>query len=391
VASFTTLTPAEDIAAEGEYVYVAMRNGLMVVRALKPCPAVTCVDSGTLHVSTPAGLAPGTYHITLTDPNGTTTFLPDGFTIEANRPPVMEPLSNNPLIVAYEGETLTLTIRATDPDGDPLAYDVSLSRLPPGAHLSGNVFSWKPGPGDSGLYPDIRFQVSDGDFIVEQEVNFAVVGAGGTGNDPVVNTPPSLGTIGDKIVSEGTSLTFLIEAFDPDPKDSEDLTITMLGAPAGARLFTLPVATGNQDNQSNPSTAANKVRACFLWTPAYGQAGTYTITFKVRDQQLSDQKTVSIKVVAAPAQDRFELKAGSNIWACPAGRADYTSFAFLQELGAGAVYSLQAYDWDGTLLKSCFWLFGKPCGDDFPMDQSRIYRLQAKKDISFTWPRGAGL
>jgi len=484
VASFTTLTPAEDIVAEGEYIYTAIRNGLMVVRALKPCPVVSYVNSTTLNVSTPAGLAPGTYHVTMTDPNGTTTLFPNGFTIEANRPPVMEPIADNPLIAVYEGETLTLTIKATDPDGDYLIYDASLSKLPAGATLAGNIFSWKPGPGDSGLYPAIRFQVSDGDFIIEQEINFAVIDVGeGAVTDPGKNTPPILSSIGNKTVSEGNVLTFslsasdaendpfffsassmpdgalpdgatlvgkqfswkpnfdqsgtyrilftvregtsglmdseeiqitvsntnrppelclipsqtnreegkaisfLIEAFDPDSQDQKDLKITMLDAPAGAVLRTISVPVA-MSSQGNTDTKANKVTACLLWTPAYGQAGTYAITFKAQDQQSSDQKTVSIKVAAAAsAPALFELKEGVNIWLCPAGRAHFTSFAFLKELGADALYSLQAYDWDGTLLKSCSWLFGKPCGDDFLMDQSRIYRVQAKRNTSFVWPR----
>ncbi|MEW6381874.1 MAG: Ig-like domain-containing protein [bacterium] len=381
VVSLATLTPAEEVVADGEYIYAAVRNGLMIMSALKPCPSVSSVDPATLRVSTPAGLAPGTYHLTLTDPNGSMTVLPNGFTVEANRPPVMEPIADNPMIAVTEGETLTLTIRAIDPDGDPLSYTASLSRLPQGASLSGNVFTWRPKSGDSGLYPNIWFQVTDGEFIIERTINLAVIDNGNNGDNggDGNNTPPELGLIPSQTQGEeGKAIAFLIEAFDPDPEDRENLTITLLNAPAGA---TCQMLTGGQDN---------KVIARFLWTPDYGQAGTYTITLQASDQQLSDQKTLTLMVrEAAPAPARFELKAGANTWLCPAGRnqAQYTSFTFLREMGEDALFSLQAYDWDGTPLKSCSWLFGRPCGDDFPMDRSRIYRIQARRGVSFTWPR----
>ncbi|MEW5803333.1 MAG: putative Ig domain-containing protein [bacterium] len=359
VASLPALTPAEDVVAEGEYIYAAIGNGLMIARAFKPCSAVSSADSETLSFSTPKGLAPGTYHVTLTDPNGTTTLFPNGFTIEANRPPVMEPLADNPMIAIVEGETLTLTIKATDPDGDPLIYAASLSKLPSGATMVGNVFSWKPGPEDSGLYPDIRFQVSDGDSIVEQEVNLAVIDNG-------TNTPPVLDPIGEKTVSEGDTLSFTLSA---TCAEGGILHFSATSLPFGAQL--------------EGST--------FFWKPDSDQSGTYSITFTVQEGSsgLMDSEEIGITVLdtnSPPEPLLVSLEPGINVWFCPAGRAGYTSFTFLRELGADAVYSLQAYDWDGTLLKSCSWFFENPSGDNFLMDQSRIYRIQAKKNISFTWP-----
>jgi|GEM_PF-2227745 len=501
VASLATLTPAEDVAVAdgGEYLYLAIRNGLAVMRAFKPCPTVSYIDSETLQVSTPCGLAPGTYHITLTDPNGHAVFLPNGFTVEANRPPLMEPLADKPLIAVAEGQTLTLTIKASDPDGDPLTYDVSLARLPKGATLVGNVFTWQPRSGDSGLYPDIRFQVSDGEFIIEQTINLAVIDNG-------LDTPPELEPIGNRSISEGDLLSFslsakdaegdslifsaeplprgaellgsrfswrpdfdqsgtykicftvreenfnladseeititvtetnqppelclipiqthgeegeamavAIEVLDPDPQDRQNLTISMLNAPAGALCRVLSGQAGGGGLEGNLSRQAEGDRlllaggdsllladkalddqnshliACFLWTPTLGQAGRYTITFEASDQRLSARQTITLDIgPATSSQTSIELKPGANLWLCPAGRdQQYTSFAFLRELGEETLSSLQAYDLDGRLLKSCAWLFGRPCGDNFPMNQSLILRLQAKRSISFTWPKAA--
>jgi len=63
-----------------------------------------------------------------------------------------------------EGELLQFTISASDPDGDSLIY--SASNLPQGASFDPDTqtFSWTPDYGQSGVYPNIRFEVSDGEL-----------------------------------------------------------------------------------------------------------------------------------------------------------------------------------------------------------------------------------
>ncbi|MCR4433435.1 MAG: cadherin-like domain-containing protein, partial [Caldiserica bacterium] len=56
-----------------------------------------------------------------------------------NDPPVLEPIGDKSV---PEGQTLTFTVTATDPDGDPLTC--TASDLPQGATFIGNTFSWTP-------------------------------------------------------------------------------------------------------------------------------------------------------------------------------------------------------------------------------------------------------
>jgi len=469
VSSLSTLTWAEEVAASGEYVYVAVTEGMMVLNALKSCLEVTYKDEETIELKTPSGLASGTYDITVSDPNGYTSVFHNSFTvIENHEPEFIEDI--NHIQFVYEGENLEIEILADDEDNDQLFYSVSLSRLPAGASLNGNIFTWVPEVGDAGFYTDIRFAVSDGEFIVEQIVDILV-------EENINNTPPELQAIGNKTVSEGTILSFavsatdnendaltfsafplpdgatfnvnpnvdntywfewtpayeqsgiyticftaeetdnnlmdnediqitvtntnrspvitvpefpqdnkegivmalLIEASDPDPEDLPTLEISMQNAPSGADLQILGIQ-------------ANKMVACFFWTPTYQHVGDYTInpiTFIAKDQHSSEgQEIVSFHIQEVnDTTISVEFFAGINFWLCPAGRSNYSSFDFLKEHSEEAIYSLHAYDWDLSLLYSSYWFFGKPSGDNFSMDKSFLYVVYTKSNVfSFSWP-----
>ena len=60
-----------------------------------------------------------------------------------------------------EGETLTFTVFATDPDGDNLTF--AASNLPPGATYdpASQLFSWTPEDGQAGNHQNINFTVTD--------------------------------------------------------------------------------------------------------------------------------------------------------------------------------------------------------------------------------------
>lgn len=372
VALLPTLTLAVEIVSDGaDYVYLAMKTGIMALRALKPCPGdPICVNATTLTVSTPIGLAAGTYNISVAGPDGSLAVLPNGFTIEGNRPPVfIEPIFNPPLVYLFEGEEYSFSIIASDPDGDSLNYSASLSMLP-GASLDGNVFSWTP---IIGQYQNVIFTVYDDEFTVEQKITIIVE------EDPdpntVANSSPELFVPSSpQAGEEGIAMSFLVQASDPEPEDLTTLEISMLNAPPGAELRPL----GIQED---------KMAACFLWTPTYQQAGDYTITFIAKDQHSSeDQQIVSINIQDVSSSPQVNLLTGTNFWLCPAGRSNYFSFDFLKEHGEEAIYSLHAYDWDLSLLYSSYWFFGKPSGGNFSMDKSLLYVIYTKEEILFNWP-----
>jgi hypothetical protein len=74
-----------------------------------------------------------------------------------NRPPVLAPIGNKKI---KAGETLTFTIAANDPDGDPLACTVR--NLPTHAVFVGGTktFTWTPTQEQVGLHR-VRFIVTD--------------------------------------------------------------------------------------------------------------------------------------------------------------------------------------------------------------------------------------
>ncbi|HQZ65816.1 MAG TPA: putative Ig domain-containing protein, partial [Planctomycetaceae bacterium] len=80
---------------------------------------------------------------------------------------------------------------------------------------------------------------------------------------PPPNSPPLLGAISDKIVDEGTSLSFVVSATDPDAGQSLTYSLNS-NAPAGATI--------------NPSTGQ------FNWTPTEQQGpGTFSFSITVAD------------------------------------------------------------------------------------------------------------
>ena len=89
-----------------------------------------------------------------------------------------------------------------------------------------------------------------------------------------VNRAPVLGSIGDRTVAEGSSLSFTLSATDAD---GDTLTYSASGLPAGASF--------------EPATGV------FSWTPGYDQSGTYSpVTFSVTDGTDTDSGTITVTV-----------------------------------------------------------------------------------------------
>ncbi|MCR4393549.1 MAG: putative Ig domain-containing protein [Dehalococcoidales bacterium] len=120
------------------------------------------------------GLAPGTVYHFRAKATGTTTVYGSDMTfttLPINRAPVLNPIGNK---TVKEMSTLTFTLSATDPDGDPLTF--SASNLPPGASFNPvtRTFTWTPTYWQSGVYSNIRFQVSDGSLIDYEYITITV-------------------------------------------------------------------------------------------------------------------------------------------------------------------------------------------------------------------------
>jgi hypothetical protein len=183
-------------------------------------------------------------------------------TIEVNQPPVLSPIGPK---TVDAGEALVFTISATDPNGDALTY--SASNLPSGASFNrgSRTFSWTPGYDQAGVYPNVRFQVSDGTLTDSEEITITV---------NHVNRPPVLSPIGPKTIDEGEPLVFTISATDPN---GDALTYSAFNLPDGA-IF-------------DPGSGT------FSWTPSYDQAGVYpNVRFQVSDGTFTDYEQITITV-----------------------------------------------------------------------------------------------
>ncbi|MDY6952568.1 MAG: putative Ig domain-containing protein, partial [Thermodesulfobacteriota bacterium] len=161
------------------------------------------------------------------------------------------------------------TMTASDPDNDDLAY--TAGNVPTGADFDEGTqtFTWTPDYGDAGNYT-VTFTVTDNGTPIQSDSEDVTITVGD------VNRPPVLNTIGAKGVDEGQALTFAVTATDPD---NDDLTYSADNVPAG----------GNFEEASQS----------FTWTPDYGDAGNYTVTFTVTDNgspEQSDSEEVTITV-----------------------------------------------------------------------------------------------
>lgn len=168
-----------------------------------------------------------------------------------NQAPALDPIGNK---TVNEGEALTFTVHATDPDGDALTY--SASNLPVGATFSTTtgIFSWTPSYNQSGNYTDIEFSVMDNGMPMQLDSELITITVGN------INRPPVFIPVGSQEVLENQSLEFTVSATDPD---GDAVVFSAANLPVGATF--------------NPDSVT------FLWMPDNTQSGVYIVTFVALD------------------------------------------------------------------------------------------------------------
>lgn len=291
-------------------------------------PAGASFNSGTLTFSwTPASNQAGTYNVTFTVSDGSST---DSETItitvnNVNAPPSvgeMTPSAGS----SRAGQKWIFSTSFIDNDGYSDIDSVYLHMyLPSGGIAAYFVYSQKvnkiylgdryqnyvggsgPGSADTIENSDIAIDcsqttitVSGGTLTVNWAVIFKSPLAGNTynfylsamdsngassaylnkGSRTVTssNNPPVFNLIGSKSVNEGQPLQFTVSATDTD---DDALTYSISGLPAGAAFDT--------------------ATRTFSWTPAYIQAGPYNVTFIVSDGTVSVSEAITITVNDANA------------------------------------------------------------------------------------------
>nr|WP_321497466.1 Ig-like domain-containing protein [uncultured Methanolobus sp.] len=213
----------------------------------------------------------GTYNVNfgVDDGNGGTDsvvvrIIVDDVVVAINNPPVLTPIGDRSV---NESELLTITLNATDADGDALTYSSNASF---GNITTANVFTWNPDYNSSGIYA-VNFSVSDGNGGTDSEIINITV------NDVVVvtNSAPVFTPIADRTVNESELLMITLNATDVD---------------------------GDLLTYSSNASFGNITGDVFSWTPDSSDIGTHYVNFSVTDGSLWDHYVAKITVneVASP-------------------------------------------------------------------------------------------
>ncbi len=144
--------------------------------------------------------------------------------VNVNRPPILTAIGDRSIDAS---NTLSLTLSATDPDGDGLTY--SAAGLPSGADLTGQAFNWTPASGQSGSY-EITFVASDGQLTDSETVTVMVVSAVSASED---STAPVVARLSPTPETIQVPLNNLVTLHITDAGmgvDAASVTITVDGA-----------------------------------------------------------------------------------------------------------------------------------------------------------------
>jgi len=195
--------------------------------------------------------------------------------INFNRPPEMQPIADQ---MINETETLEIQINASDPDGDSITYSTdALNVLPSGFDFNNQTgeFSWIPTFLDAGIY-DVQFSISDGDFVVNQNVVISVF------NTPY---PLIIDPIGDQEVIENDELVIDVDAVD------------LLNPNATITFFT------NAQGVLPSAFTFSSITGIFSWTPGFNESGSYDVTFFATNGEFFSQEEITITVLEGCSVD----------------------------------------------------------------------------------------
>jgi len=178
--------------------------------------------------------------------------------LNVNRAPVLASIGN---LQVNETQTLSFKVNATDPDNDTLTYGTNATFGT--FNTSTGLFNWTPNLMQRGNY-SVTLTVTDGNLTDSENISI-IVG--------FINGAPVIAPVGNKQVNVNQTLSFTINATDPDNN-----TLNY----SAANLSLLPGATF--------------INNVFSWTPNATQKGTYTVTFKVTDGYVNTSETILITV-----------------------------------------------------------------------------------------------
>jgi RHS repeat-associated protein len=205
--------------------------------------SLTTVPAGSTAVLSNAAIVnptfvadlPGTYVAQLIVNDGFDPSAPDSATITAfpvgtNLAPVLDPIGNQTVAL---GSTLNLTLTASDPNNDPLAFSATPLPLPAGASLNGvtGVFTFQPDATQVGVI-NLTFTVGDGFLADSESISITVTGPTGT----TALTGRLLDAIDQATPVVGASVSILNSGVAPVLTDATG-NFTLSGIPSGEQIF----------------------------------------------------------------------------------------------------------------------------------------------------------
>lgn len=178
-------------------------------------------------------------------------------------------ITTSPGVEAIVGLLYLYQPVASDPDGDPLSFE--LIQGPEGLQLdpvTGRL-EWTPGLDQAGSHP-VEFAVEDGRGGQSRQAFTVVV------RDEEFNLPPVIESVPPTHAVAGVLLLHLVDAID---LDGDAVTFGLEGEPSG---MVLEAASGELE-----------------WTPTADQAGEYLITLLATDSRgATGRQTFQLRVVA---------------------------------------------------------------------------------------------
>jgi len=134
---------------------------------------------------------------------------------ETNQLPVLNPVGDQSVT---EGQTLTFTVTAADPDGTTPV--LSATNLPGTASFVDNsdgtgTFSWTPAAGDAGTYADVSFTATDAldsGLFDSETIAITVTSGSLTGLSEIPPTSLDLRRGGHRLGSLGTERSFQLQS-----------------------------------------------------------------------------------------------------------------------------------------------------------------------------------
>ena len=167
--------------------------------------------------------------------------------------------------VAYDQNAATpedtvaeIPLVAVSPQGNLLTYEIVTQPAHGAASVAGNIASYTP---DADYYgTDIfTFKVFDGSVFSNTATVSVTIAP--------VNDAPVLDPIGNQTVDELSELTFIATASDIEMQ-TQTLTFSLIGAPAGAVITAEGVASWTPTEAQGPGTYGLTVRVCDSGMPA---------------------------------------------------------------------------------------------------------------------------